>query len=256
MGYDPCTLAFSFPPYPKGGTSLRGHPKPWSFSRALYALEPWIGVDIWHVDPERRVEGQRRDDSCGWFDRRPHEYAQAVRDILADAGEVQALRNAFDRATHQPAGYSTGWKRMTPADCLAACLMVAMRLEHLRCWQLKREGRWFVRSRYAATMALATNLALNETDNLQTSDDPESFVLSIASTLHRHYRPWWRHPRWHVHHWRVRFSLARNLKRMVQPCATCGKRLGFGYCPHGTGDGRHHHAECLGIRAAAAEPRA
>lgn len=254
MGYDPCTLAFSFPPYPKGGTSLRGHPKPWSFSRALYALEPWIGVDIWHVDPERRVEGQRRDDSCGWFDRRPHEYREAVLDLLADQGEVEALRNAFGRAVYQLAAYSPGWKRMTPADCLAACLMVAMRLEHVRRWRLKREGRWFVRSRYAATMRLATNLALNETDNLQTSDDPESFVLSIASALHRHHRPWWRHPRWHVHHWRVRFSLVRNLKRMVQPCATCGKRLGFGCCPHGTGDGRLHHAECLGIRAASAEP--
>lgn len=69
MGYHPETLAFSFPPHPKGGTSLVNHPQPWSFGRALYALKPWIGFDIWHIDPERDVPGQRRDDSCGWFPR-------------------------------------------------------------------------------------------------------------------------------------------------------------------------------------------
>jgi len=254
MGYDPCTLAFSFPPFPRGGMSLKGHPKPWSFGRALYALSPWIGFDIWHVDPERAVEGQRRDDSCGWFDRRAGTYARAVKDVLYDKGEVQALVNAFGRAVHHPAGFSAGWARMTPADCLAATLMVAHRLEHLRVYHLRRDHRWRPRrSRYTETTRIAMDLALNETDNLQTSNDPESFVTSIAACLNRHFKPWWRHPRWHVHHWQVNINIIRNLKRMVQPCATCGKGLGFNYCPTDPGDGTLHHSKCLGIGAASAE---
>ena len=97
MGYHPETLAFSFPPYPRGGASLGGHPKPWNFARGLYALKPWIGFDIWHIDPENRVEGQRTDDSCGWFDRRPHEYEQAVKEMLRDTTLMHDINLAFAR---------------------------------------------------------------------------------------------------------------------------------------------------------------
>lgn len=257
MGYHPETLAFSFPPYPKGGTSLLGHPKPFSISRALYALKPWIGFDVWHIDPEKPGTGNRKDDSCGWFDRTPGEYRDAVAELLADQGDVQAVQNAIDRSVHQPAGYSErGWKRMTPADCWAACMMVAVRLEHSRAWRLRRSGRRFVRDRYAETVRLATNLALNETDNLQTSENVSSFVGSIASALNRRFRPWWKHPRWHVHHWRVHIDLVRNLKRMVHPCATCNRRLGFAYSPVGDDAGLHHR-KCAGyggpVAAEAAE---
>ncbi len=254
MGYHPETLAFSFPPYPKGGTSLGNHPKPWSLGRWFYGLSPWIGFDIWHIDPERSGSGNRRDDSCRWFDRKPGEYATAVKDLLADEGEVQALMNAFARSVHQPAGYSErGWRRMTPADCLAACLMVAMRLEHLRGWRLKSNGKWFVRDRYEKAMRIATALALNETDNLQTSDEPESFVRSVASAMNRAYRPWWRHPKWHVHHWQINVHIWRNLKRAtVEKCATCKKPLGFNAVPVNPGDGSHHHSECLGVMSARA----
>ena len=244
MGYHPETLAFSFPPYPRGGgVHLNSDRGSWSFGRALYALKPWIGFDIWHIDPEIPGTGNRQDDSCGWFDRTPGEYRDAVADFMRDKGEVQAVQNALDRAVHQPAGYSErGWVRMTPADCLAACLMVAMRLEHLRRWRLKNKGKLFVRDRYAKAMRLATALALNETDNLQSSENVSGFVRSIAAALNRKFRPWWKHPRWHVHHWKVNFDLPRNLHRMVQPCATCGKRLGFGYSPVSDGRGLHHHA--------------
>ena len=239
MGYHPETLAFSFPPYAR--------PKAGALARLLYRLKPWIGFDIWHIDPERKGTGQRPDDSCGWFDRRPGEYADAVAEILQDQGEVQALRNAFNRAVHQPAGYSTnGWVRMTPADTLAACLMVAMRLDSLRHWRLSQERRIPIRSRYAATMRLATNLALNEADNLQTNNDPETFVRSIVAALTRRFRPWWRHPRWHVHHWQINFDLWRNLRRAtVERCGTCRKAIGFNICPIKTSAETYHHSDCF-----------
>lgn len=91
MGYHPETLVCSFPPYPGGGMSLANHPKPWSIGRAFYRLKPWIGFDVWHIDAERPGTGQRTDDSCGWFDRRPREYADAVDYLLRDATTVHEI---------------------------------------------------------------------------------------------------------------------------------------------------------------------
>jgi hypothetical protein len=263
--YDPSTLAFSFPPYPAGGVSFRGKPKPWSFGRFLYGLAPWIGVDIWHVDPEKPGTGNRTDDSCGWFDRSPGPYADAVRYILADKATMFEVGRALRTRTpvNHPGGLDDSrgytYSRMPLAETMAVCVMVARELELRRWWNGQNgdggaHAKWmrraFTRVRDVTDQAHA--LALNPIDNLSTAEEPETLVKLIAANLHRHYRPWWKHPRWHVHHWKVNFHIARNLIRMFEPCATCGKALGFGYCPVLSG-GAHHHTECLGISVANAE---
>lgn len=254
MSYHPETLAFSFPPYPKEGAVERAdRPYRWSLGRALYALKPWVGFDIWHIDPERRTEGQRTDDSCGWFDRRPGPYSDALKELLADKGDMQDLANTFANKVFWRSAYldeypanARGWDRLMPAEAWAAAQMIAMRLERLRWHHASRRAAWFARPfiRERQVMVIAANLALNPTDNLASCETPESMARSIASALHRRFRPWWRHPRWHVHHWKVNFDLLRNLRRMAQPCATCRQPLGFGYCPVADGRGLHHSA-CL-----------
>ncbi len=92
----------------------------------------------------------------------------------------------------------------------------------------------------------AVSLALHPLDNLSTIEEPDRVVRLIAAALNRKLRPWWRHPRWHVHHWKINFDLSRNLRRMFQPCATCRKPLGFGYSPLHDHDGDHHMA-CAGV---------
>ena len=57
----------------------------------------------------------------------------------------------------------------------------------------------------------------------------EEFVRG-ARTLWRVYRtqhrPWWRHPRWHVHHWRLQVPPLQSLRRwLFDRCEGCGKRL-------------------------------
>lgn len=266
MGYHPETLAFSFPPYPRGGASLRNHPKPWSMGRALYALKPWIGFDVWHIDPEKPAQGQRTDDSCGWFDRRPREYAEAVNELLRDTAAMHDIRLTLDRRKTVPMPFYEGisephtdpdtvqgYPRLTQADTLALVLMVARQLERTRWWRKRYPASWwkrpFIRERNVNEVAF--DLALNPVDNLSSSDDAACLVRLIAGALHRHFKPWWKHPRWHVHHWQVNVDLARNLRRMFQPCATCGKRLGFGVSPGDPGDGTHHHMKCLGWEPAA-----
>ena len=260
MGYHPETLAFSFPPYPRGGTSLLGHPKPWSLGRAAYGLKPWIGVDIWHIDPERRVEGQRTDDSCGWFDRRPGQYAEAAEELLSDTTAMHDIKLALSRRKTVPMPFYEGisrprtnpdkiegYPRLTQADTLALVLMIARQLERTRWWRKRYPAVWFRRTliRERNVNDLAFDLALNATDNLSSIEQPESIVRLIAAALNRRFRPWWRHPRWHVHHWKVNIDLARNLRRMFQRCDGCGNRLGFGYSPT-VGGGRAFHSGCYG----------
>lgn len=98
---------------------------------------------------------------------------------------------------------------------------------------------------FAVNCALDAIEAFEATVMASAGTTPSSTDVAAAA-LNRRFRPWWKHPRWHVHHWQINVSLFRNLRRMVQPCATCGKPLGFGYCPHSSG-GKHHHSECLGI---------
>ena len=250
MGYHPETMVCKFPPYPSRRTKL-GEKERLTLAGALYALEPWIGFDIWHIDPEKRSEGQRTDDSCGWFDRRPGGYAEAVQYLLTDETTMEEIaRSIATRADMTHMGKYT-YPRMSKAETLALCLMVARELETRRWWN-GTKGAYQIWWRRTFTDVRkvddhAIHLALNPLDNLSSQEDPEGFIRTMAACLNRQFRPWWRHPRWHVHHWKINFSLLRNLKRMVQPCATCGKGLGFGYFPTESGGGLHHH-ECLGIR--------
>ena len=266
MGYHPETLAFSFPPYPAG---LIDRPKPWSLARALYALKPWIGFDVWHIDPERPDTGNRTDDSCGWFDRTPGDYADAVKYLVGDTTTMHEIKLVLGRMRRVPTPFyegiseprdpdsAPGYPRLSHGDTLAVCLLIARELELRRWWngQNGKVGRHgagvrgiFMRRR--SVDGIAFDLALNPLDNLSSVDEPELMVTRIAAALNRHFRPWWRHPRWHVHHWQINFDLVRNVRRMFEPCATCRRPLGFGYCPHADHRG-HHHAECLGIRMGA-----
>jgi hypothetical protein len=80
-------------------------------------------------------------------------------------------------------------------------------------------------------------------------------------------RPWWRHPRWHVHHWKIQVHPLQMLNRwLFSRCATCGKGFGWGYAPVASGwhpegprwfrseEGVRHH-ECAHVQVAAVENR-
>ena len=51
-------------------------------------------------------------------------------------------------------------------------------------------------------------------------------VLHIWQRFHRvlRPRPWWRHPKWHIHHWRLQIYLVQHFKRWCwSRCDHCGK---------------------------------
>lgn len=91
---------------------------------------------------------------------------------------------------------------------------------------------WFIRGRHlsAADRALARDLIENEHDNLR--DWFRDCDQEDAACLRRRDRPWWRHPRWHVWHWRIQVHPWQQLRRwLFTRCAHCGKRFAYGGSP-------------------------
>jgi len=225
MGYHPETMVCSFPKY----------------NGRLSRFRNFIGFDVWHIDPERNVPDQRRDDSCGWFPRNlTPELRRGVDELCSKSHEdVQArIQQAFDRWTIPDARYPS-LKEMPMDIAFATHLMTLMWIDRLsfRRWERRLWRRGTPMGRITK---LAASLAFSTVDNLNFADDVPRYIRLLAAAYRRDLRPWWKHPRWHVHHWRINFDLTRNLRRMFQRCPACNKALGFGCVPHGYGDKLYH----------------
>lgn len=256
--YDPQTVAHEIK-YP-----WRAHSKKWCDDKG-YGPNDFMRryrnsfITIWHVDPERPVEGQRRDDSCGWFDRRPREYTDAIAWLLNDTAFVHEVNLALARKVETPAPFYEGiserqlsWRQLSPADALALCLMVARQLE-LRRWWNGQDGNggahaiwWrktFTRERRVDDLAI--DLALGIGDNFASVESAEHLLRLMAAALSRKFKPWWRHPRWHVHHWKFQVHPWQQLKRWAfDRCSGCGKGFRWGEGVWGYEDERIFHETC------------
>ena len=262
--HDPMTLAFQFPPHRHGGPY-----------RA-----PW--VEVWHVDPE--VGGN--DDSCNWHGFRPH-IPDDLRAWLRKEGEdhwvyairgVEKWRDTDDgRIVPMPDHYWPGG--MTSASALE----LLYGIWSIIVWRAPRKGgpiytrhlsRWLHTTETRAGLPHLMEMLTNPTDNLHDlvtraragdADGQKAMgdlFVAVYRIMQGATRPWWRHPRWHVHHWSIRVPLIQRLKRFLfSRCATCGKRFPWGYAPissswHGPGprwfrgeEDVHHH-ECVGAGVA------
>jgi len=80
------------------------------------------------------------------------------------------------------------------------------------------------------------HFAENPTDSLHTSINMkygvelapariDHFVNIIVADIFRKMRPWYKHPRWHIHHWQITFPGLRAIYRnYFQKCDICHKR--------------------------------
>jgi len=78
----------------------------------------------------------------------------------------------------------------------------------------------------------------------------EERIERMASVIYgwilRQQRPWYKHPRWHIHHWKFQFHTWQYLKRgLFDRCSICGKGFKFGASVCGDWHGtRIWHDEC------------
>jgi hypothetical protein len=65
--------------------------------------------------------------------------------------------------------------------------------------------------------------------------DPETDGTDDSCRWFKEGRPWYKHPRWHIHHWKIQIHFIQNLKRWAwSRCAKCGGRFKWGYAPIST----------------------
>lgn len=247
--HDPSTVAFDIK-------------RPWPTRRN----KPFMGsrwhwptlVTIWHEDPE--TDGS--DDSCGWS--RPKLTKVQRSDLNFFAGCEARSPWVLAEQAKRPS---------SPADAEVLLRGVIV----------------FIGDRLHAhvTMAEATRWAIrllhNPVDNLQSSlchlpgwhtnfteDDEDrrkesalSLYACVARFILRERRPWYRHPKWHVWHWRIQVHPLQSFKRWAfSRCAGCGSRFTYGYAPvagQWDGGGPTWHGEASVYHSACypgAKPRA
>lgn len=252
--HDPMTLAFTIPnPFTRRRVSWR----------SSYYYESLI--EIWHVDPERGGN----DDSCDWFGTRG--LTDADKDWLrkeARSEHTFFFRGVlkYDEGSRGELTENTRGERWEGGMMHASAFEVLYGIASIILWRMPVNGRklceqafagWRMRRALSAALPEILSLVGHSSDNLHRliaearacTDEGElamgELFIAVARNLRRAQRPWWRHPRWHVHHWSIRVAPWENLKRWVtRRCADCGKRFAWGYAPVYDSNG-YHHFDCI-----------
>jgi hypothetical protein len=184
--------------------------------------------DLWHVDPE----SDGSDDSCGWFIRGRH-VDQKVLDRIVS-------RFTFEWTHGCPHGWfdEEGYPNYSSHAIVLGMFRIAAN-EHFGHWS-RRASRFLTRHAFDILC-----FAENNFDSLHDSiiqhygprdgsvrDQAYRMASCAYSWIIRADRPWYRHPRWHVWHWKVNIRATQNLKRwLFSRCCRCGKGFSWGYAP-------------------------
>lgn len=193
--HDPMTVAFEIK-------------RPWAdppAGKVKYRYRPAL-VTIWHVDPER----DGTDDSCGWSFPKPpraliEDIAKDVRFLCRDTPGALMAQRAIEG--------SAAW------------------------WILWLQRASFHHKRRPLPPRLISRAMYGQSfpgnrDDLFRTEDTERAAWIIARAYFDLVRPWWRHPRWHLHHWKINVHAITDLKRFLfSRCAGCRRRFRWGYAP-------------------------
>ncbi len=242
--HDPGTMIGSFPSY-----AFQERLRSWKW------LPRWLIPDtfftLWHEDPcKRKGRNVRSDDSCGWFMRAGH----------GDPAVLAKIERAFDfdwDRVHKsdsdgkeynlglflPHGMGFGLPNMTPSGITLNLYLLACH-EHFKCngSSMWRKSRKFVRKNLLEILLFAENPSDSLFTSIcrtwdTTSTDPSRWAEERKARIHhfaaiiygdilRRSRPWYKHPRYHVHHWRLQINDWYRVKRwFTTRCFDCGKRI-------------------------------
>lgn len=268
--HDPSTVAFTIK-------------RPWPSRAKFMGRRYWPTlITIWHEDPMdfSKVEGGRSDDSCGWS-------SPLLRKGEREYWEKHAERQYCELFSKRVAiAEDKSYARVCyeVPDCYTAVYWIWRHIKHEHL-----KGKWYYRQPWqygnrpsASEMEAIMNLATNPVDNLQWAfkadaiyppgerngehDDFNRFFFSVLRCYRRHHRPWYRHPKWHVHHWRLQIHPWQTLRRwLFTRCCRCGERFAYGESPCTSswdserpgwfkGEKNVYHANCGDIRVGSGGP--
>lgn len=236
--HDPLTVAFDIK-YPWKSRRL-GNSKLWPNGyRDTF-------ITIWHKDPmnfENKI-GVSSDDSCGWH---TPPYSKEEREHMRKVSARQ-YEQIFAMQYHEAKG-DDWFRACNDPDCLSAIYWSWRAIGH----ELRPREVWqYDRAPTRAELTYIYELATNPVDNLQSlfqsvqgSDTFEDLFMCVFRAYTRFNRPWYRHPRWHIHHWRIQVRPLQKLTRwLFKRCEKCGERLGYNEIAIGSwnGDGIWHQS--------------
>lgn len=198
--HDPDTLAFRVRlPIPFGKQRRKDYSGGW-FEIA----------EIWHHDPC----SDHSDDSCGWFIRARHGDKHTLKKI------IHAFQFEWTNA-YQPWFHGNGDPALSTIGIVVQMFQVAA-FHHFN--GSRRRTEKFMRRYLFQIIAFAEN----STDTMATSiqgrwgeaqQPADERAAEAARIIYpfvlRLTRPWWKHPRFHVHHWRIYFPIARWLRHRI-----------------------------------------
>lgn len=220
-------------------------------------------ISIWHHDPEK----DGTDDSCGWFIRLRH----ADKDVYEKI--VKEFASEWDNTFKSDSGhvYNCGWFNPQGENILSVQGIVfnmylyaskivfnpydkiSPRKAWNKSWKFMKKYReeifYFAennRDTMRDVIVRKFSIGCNEEYTPKKRDE---FIRECASIVYtdilRKIRPWYKHPRWHIHHWKIKFPMLQTLKRRYwYKCCVCGKR-GFKSSPMSDWDGtKRWHQEC------------
>lgn len=212
-------------------------------------------LNIWHVDP---CKGPGGDDTCGWFMRSYHGDEKVLKKIES------RFEFDWDRVFKSDCGktYFSGYFKPdgSPAHSVHSIGLNLFFLAALEVFKSRRQADRFMKDNLFDILIFAENPVDSMHDGItcKFSDgvsDPKKraerihqFASMIYGWILRHSRPWYKHPRWHIHHWKIEVPFLRKLKRwMFTKCCKCGKGFYWNECPtsdwHGT---KLWHGNCHG----------
>jgi hypothetical protein len=207
---------------------------------------------IWHHDPEK--DGS--DDSCGWYMRPRHGSDPVLKRIVdAFAFDWDSTWNKGDGTL----GFS-GW--FTPdGDARMSTIGIVNCMFHKAAWEYfgydRRISDRFMQKHLFRIVAFAENPTDSMNNSIHQVYGKEERTARIHSAAGVVYgcilnwtRPWYKHPRYHVHHWRIQVPFFQRVHGwLFDRCSKCGK--GFKYGEQGVGMGwyskRRMHEQCSGV---------
>jgi hypothetical protein len=156
-------------------------------------------ITIWHNDPE----SDGTDDSCGWFIRSRH----------VDNEVLEKIKREFNfHLKHNYWWDKSGQMVFSPIATLLMMYKIAA-YSHYKNWD--RADR-FVKKNLANIIIFAEN----ETDCIFSfrkivlkASVVEDFANVVYSDIVRKTRPWYKHPRWHIHHWKIQIHWPSWMKK-------------------------------------------
>lgn len=193
-------------------------------------------ITIWHVDPEK----DGTDDSCGWFMRARHGDKEILKKI------IKRFEYDWDRVfTSDSTGviYNCGFfkKDGNPHLSVQSIGLNLFYLASLEVFPNREKAIKFMKKNLFEIMLFVENpfdsmydsitrkfeIGCNETHTEKVRKERiENIASCIYGWILRESRPWYKHPKWHIHHWKIQWHFFQKLNRwLFARCSKCGKRF-------------------------------